>query len=80
LISPLSPLAKLIRLRQASTNPLLLLQPIIDNLDDGNTDKFLNNEKILIAQPCRYLILAFVSYSPNFHNEISKYLYSGTGI
>ncbi len=41
--------AKLIRLRQASTNPLLLLQPIIDNLDkdDENISRFSNtNEKI----------------------------------
>jgi SNF2 family DNA or RNA helicase len=40
--------AKLIRLRQASTNPTLLLQPIIDNLDenDENTGKLSDNEKI----------------------------------
>ncbi len=40
--------AKLIRLRQASTNPLLLLQSIIDNLEesDENTGRFSNNEKI----------------------------------
>jgi SNF2 family DNA or RNA helicase len=41
--------AKLIRLRQASTNPSLLLQPIVENLekDDENAQRFLNsNEKI----------------------------------
>jgi SNF2 family DNA or RNA helicase len=41
--------AKLIRLRQASTNPSLLLQPIIENLekDDENKNRFSSsNEKI----------------------------------
>lgn len=40
--------AKLIRLRQASTNPSLLLQPIIENLEenDENVGRFSNNEKI----------------------------------
>lgn len=39
--------ARLIRLRQASTNPSLLLQPIIDNLDedDETKNRFLNSEE-----------------------------------
>ncbi|CAC9438266.1 hypothetical protein BSPLISOX_143 [uncultured Gammaproteobacteria bacterium] len=65
--------AKLIRLRQASTNPLLLLQPIIDNLDDGNTDKFLNNEKIADIDIFKKIV-NYKEITPNKFIEIKDLL------
>jgi len=67
--------AKLIRLRQASTNPSLLLQPIIDNLEeeDTNAGRFSNNEKIADIDIFQE-ILKYENIIPNKFIEIKDLL------
>lgn len=68
--------AKLIRLRQASTNPSLLLQPIVDNLDkeDKNANYFINSNEEIADIDIFQKILNYKNTTPNKFVEILKLL------
>lgn len=68
--------AKLIRLRQASTNPTLLLKPIIDNLDkdDENTSRFFNSHEKIADIDMFQEIQNYKDVIPNKFIEIQSLL------
>lgn len=68
--------AKLIRLRQASTNPSLLLQPIIDNLDedDKDTNRFSDNHEKIADIDIFQEVSNYKDITPNKFIEILELL------
>lgn len=68
--------AKLIRLRQASTNPSLLLQPIVDNLEkeDESANAFLNSNEKIADSDIFQEIINYENHTPNKFVAIQKLL------